>query len=323
MPETLSEAIGSAYDASQGQTATATPTTEGNQVQEQQGASLIDIDAGSPESQGNQQATASAQQVAWELAQGVAPETVIGTMDGKPVTAGEVRDSFFRTQDYTKKTQELSQERTQLQSYVDWYKDAEPYLRGLNSDDPNVRLETVTKLAQSYGVELGGRQRDERGRFASQQQSQDQGLIDLSEFDEGSEAWALANTINQERQERSAMQSKLDAIEQKFEQFTGSVASAYETNQRKAEAEAIASKYQQSGLEGLDVEGALQLVGKPMDVAQAMRLHHYEAVLRHNYALAKGGTPQTVPNEPASGAGQAKGSLRGVGLSAAFDERIR
>ena len=323
MPETLSEAIGSAYDASQGQTATETPT-EGNQGSGQSGASLIDIEAGSPESQGNQQATASAQQVAWELAQGVAPETVIGTMDGKPVTAGEVRDSFFRTQDYTKKTQELSQERTQLQSYVDWYQEAEPYLRGLNSDDPAVRLETVTKLAQSYGVELGGgRQRDERGRFASQQQTQDAGLIDLSQFDEDSEAWALANTINQERQERSAMQSKLDSIEQKFEQFTGSVASAYETNQRRAEADAIASKYQQSGLDGLDVDGALQLVGKPMDVATAMRVHHYEAVLRHNYALAKGGTPQTVPNEPASGAGQQRGSLRGVGLSAAFDERIR
>jgi hypothetical protein len=323
MTETLAGAIESAYDAQQGQTATATPT-EGNQGSETPGASLIDIEDGSSTGEGAQQATASAQQqVAWELAQGVAADTVIGTMDGKPVTAGEVRDSFFRTQDYTKKTQEIAKEREEHQSYKQWYSEAEPYLKGLNSPDPAVRMQTVQQLAQSYGVELGGgRQRDERGRFASQQQ-ESEGLIDLEQFDEDSAEYQLASTINAERQQRSAMQSKLDEISAKFEQFTGSVASAYENNQRKAEAETLAAKYQAAGLDGLDVDGALELVGKPLDVAQAMRLHHYDKIMRHNFALAKGGTPQTVPNEPASSAGPGKGSLRGKSLTASFDERIR
>lgn len=312
--ETLADAIGSAYDAQGSQETAVEETVEST-------GSYIDIEDGSP-SEGEQQGNTSAQQVAWELAQGVAPDQVIGTMDGKPVTAAEVRDSFFRTQDYTAKTQQIASERKELQSYKEWYEGAEPYLRGLNSQNPAEKMEAIQKIAQDYGVDIGGRARDERGRFAAQQEPGD-GLIDLDQYIEGSAEWELASTINDERQRRSGLESRLEELGSKFEQFTGSVASAYEQNQRRSEAEAIAAKYQTSGLSELDIDGALKRVGEPLGVSEAMRLHHYDKIMRHNFNLARAGTPSSVPNEPAASANSNKGSLRGLSLTRAFDERVR
>jgi hypothetical protein len=310
--DTLADRIGSAYDAQE----TSEVSTVEEPTSEAPAASPIGIEDGSP-SQGDQ---GSAQQVALELAETLAPDTVIGTIDGKPVTASEFRDSYMRTQDYTRKTTELAQQRQEAQAYIDWYKANENFIQGLNSPNPDDRKATLEQIAQQFGVELSPRPRDASGRFVAQSQQED--AIDLSQYDENDAAYELASALNQERANRSQLESKLDSLQSSFEKFTNSVTTQVEAQQRQAEVEAIAASWTSHGLQDVDVNGALQLVGKPISTDQAMRLHHFEKLLRHNYNVAK--TPSTpAPNEPAPGSSNGRGSLRGMGLSQAYEERIR
>jgi len=246
-------------------------------------------------------------------------------VDGKPVTAAEVRDGYMRTSDYTKKTQELSAKRKEAEQYEQWYRSSEPYLTGLNSNDPAERAATVQKIAQDFGVELGSqssRQRDERGRYTSAQ-SQDDDLLDLEDFQPGTEEYTAAQRWNNQVVQNRELRDQLKGLQQSFEQFATGVQTTVQQNQQRAEAEAVAQSWTASGLQGIDVDGAMQLVGKPMDVNQALRLHHFEAILRHNHRLAAGGTQTNTPNEPASSAGPGRGSLKGVSLTRAFEERVR
>lgn len=320
MTDTLAERIESAYDAQGGESqASAHTGGEGDG-----GSSLIGIGDGSPSEGAQGEGTPSAkQQVAWELSQGMAPDTVIGMLDGKPVTAAEVRDSYFRESDYHKKTTEIANERKAHEELKRWYEASEPYLTGLNSQNPADRLQAVQAIARDFGVDLGqSRNRDERGRFAASQ-SQDEELYDLDEFAPGTEEYTAALRWNNQVNQNRALQEQVKGLQQSFEQFATGVQTTVERNQQRAEAEAVAQVWTASGLQGIDVDGAMQMVGKPMGVADALRLHHFEAILRHNHRLAAGGAQANTPNEPAASHSPGKGSLHGKSLTQAFDERIR
>lgn len=325
--ETLAERIGSAYDAQMSDDSgesTGGQSTE--TTSETPAISPIGVETGSP-SQGNGENT-SAEQVAWQLAENVRPDMVVGMINGKPVTAAEIKDGYMRTQDYTAKTTEIARQREEAQQYINWYKQNETYIQGLNSPNPEDKRATLLRLAEDFGIDLGSqRARDEQGRFAAQQEQQGQDdLYNLEDFERGSDEYDAALRWNQQVQANRSLRAELDELKNTFQSFTSNVTTQVEMQERMAQATEIATQWSQSGLEGVDVQGAMSLVGKPIDIATAMKLHHWDKVLRHNYNAARGHQPVQahVPNEPAGGAiTTPEGSLRGKSLSQSILERGR
>ena len=257
------------------------------------GPKLIDID-GSPDSSKPEDATkvdfSKQNDPKWTFSETVKPETVVATTpDGQPITAAELRDSYFRTQDYTAKTTEFQEQKKAADAIFDWYKTNETYIMGLNSQDETEKVNTLLKLANDLGIKLPS---------GSQPESQT-GLLNLEDFEHDNDLYNLAAQINAERQTRSAVDKKYSELENKFNQFTNSLSEQVQSREVTAELDSIASSYKSSGLSDVDIDGAKKLLGQPMTAQQPMRLANYERIMKHNIK-AVSSTKKEVPNEPSA-----------------------
>lgn len=250
------------------------------------------------------------QELEWQLAQGLDPNAPIGTLNGEPLTAAQVKDHLMRQADYTRKTQEHAEQRKAYESDLAFIEENREYLQRLQSADVNERRETLLEVAKNLGIDLTPRQRDEQGRFTAQETA-DTELYDLSQFDdpderEGAARWNKLTTTAREANERVA---KLESI---VSQLVNGVTSAHQQQQQTQEAEAIAADWASKGVQNIDTKGALAYVAKGLSMDEAMFLANKSAILAHNAKVAQG-SALAQPNEP--GGLTAKSTFNGQGLS--------
>lgn len=267
---------------------------------------------------GQGQGAAAAGGTAWKLAEGVAPETVVAIgEDGKPITAAEIQRGYLRESDYTRKTQEAAELRRQAEEAIAWARQNEWFLADISSGEPAKVQAAIERIAQASGVSLGqgapgaaGPARGADGRFVSSGQGGEQGglqKIDPAQFvDEAfPQGHPLVHTVNALIDQLNTKDQSIAAIQKEINDFKGGVQQAMAQQQSLAELSNVAHTYEAAGLEGIDLAGAQKLVGQTITPAQAMTLHHFEKILRHNLAVARAGsTAASTPNEPAGVAGQ-------------------
>lgn len=234
----------------------------------------------------------SATEAQLALVEGMSPETVVGTLDGKPITAGEVQRSFLRESDYTKKTQDLAEQRKNVEQVESWIEANRSYLERLDSGDPDQVLAALADIAQARNVQFNqaAKPRDETGRFTKAQP-------DELNPEEWGEARPVVEALNQSN-------ARYAALEKKFDQLMGGLQSVQQQAEQRDAAVTIAHGWKAQGMDA-DVDGALALVGKPMTVEQAMRVHNLETMLRHTHKVAT--AKQEKPNEPGGGAARPAG----------------
>jgi hypothetical protein len=252
----------------------------------------------------------------WELNVGI--DEVIATVDGKPVTAGEVKSGFMRQADYTKKTTELAEYRKQAQDGYDFVEANRPVLERLATNDPAQVKEALLDVAKQYGVDLGsapsGQQRGPNGQFISPQEEENNGLIDLSMYQEDSEAFRLGSALNASMEKNNSLETKLDNFLGQFQQEVASV-------QTSQTAQALASEWAGKGMADVNVDDAIRLVGQPMTVEQAMTMQNFEAIIRHTINVAKSKGNRPIPSEPGVVA-RKPGSFAGMSLSDALESTV-
>lgn len=318
-PNSLAEALESAAGQTGSSQATETPQgTEGQAAAqptppaEGQGGELIGLPKDQPDA-GQQPPSQDSGKI--ELA--VAPDTIVGNLDGKPVTAQEIQQGYLRTADYTRKTQELAAQRAEFQPYVEFIEANHSYLEDFVSGDPGRVKAAILEIAENFGVDLGSRPRTPDGRFASPTSGQQpSGLFDLNDYVEGTPEYESARRANELI---ASQQQAIDALRAEITDFKGGLQSQMEQARTLETAQAIAQQYATSGMDGIDVDAAMKLVGQPKSVEDAMRLHHFEQILRHNARVLEQRF-KAPPNE-AKGASREPGSLAGKSLAQAFDER--
>ena len=326
-PNTLQSAMESAAATMSSTTPTETPASQGQAetqpaaTTEGQGGEFIGIPADQPAAgQETQETPESSGKI--ELA--VSPDTVLGQIDGKPLTAQEVQNGYLRQADYTRKTQETAALKAEVEPYVPFIRENLTYLEDFASGDTTRITSALLDIAKNFNVDLGsaaggGRARGADGRFVAATTPQEaSALFDLSEFEEGSDAWEVAKRSNDAY---TAQAAKVAEIEERLNSFTSGIEQRVSEHTRLTEAAAIGDRWKASGFEGIDTDGAMALVGEPMTVEQAMTIHHFAQILRHNVAVAQKRASAT-PHEP-SGVQREPGSLAGKSLSQAFDERLR
>lgn len=304
----LSEALEAAMPEFRGEEPAATATPEPSSTPE----TGLDLSAFGVETKAEPKAEGEdpPSESKWEVT--LPPDTVVATVDGKPITAAEVEKSFMLQSDYTRKTQEVAEQRREMAQIAEaWETQVLPVMQGLQSEDPQTRKDTLLSLAQSYGIDLGPqRSRGADGRFA-QSEKPDDGMIDLSQFEEGSEAWILAQTANRQTEQLRTMQQHWERQQAESQ-----------TSQTRAEMEAMASSWKATGMDA-DIGAAQALVGKTITPEQAMKLSHWEAVLGHvaskSYELAT----KPKPDEPVGGTkvNGTREDLAGISLSKALGLR--
>lgn len=300
-----------------------TPEGQGGQPAPEQQPQIKPI--GVKDNQEAQQEKPEEGQQPFTLAQGVAPDMVIGTgPDGKPITAAEVSQGYLRQADYTRKTQEMAAFRQKAEPAVQFVTDNWSYIERLSNDNEDVRAEAVLEIAKSNDVDLGKyvanglsqqntRQRDAQGRFVAGQQQQQAGVIDLNQYEEGSEAWELANALNQEREHRAGLETRLDQLGGKLDNFFSAQERQTQQQQARTAMQATAQEWAGAGMQGVDVDAAMALVGQPMTPEGAMIIHHFQMILQHQLAAA-GAMRAQQPNEPGNNPSGQRISPGGMGL---------
>ncbi len=280
---------GSAGSSTEGGAGGEQPGTEGS-------ASFIGIDDsdsgdGGSAGEGGQSDVAAP---SWELA--LAPDAVVATVDGKPLTAAELKDGFLRQRDYTLKTQEASRLREQATEAIEFIEDNAKYIRRIASGDPEQVAVAFIEAAADNGVELvlaGSSRtqgRDSGGRFTKAPTAVD---LDKIKEDEGEDSWAYRMAVqNQE------LAQQLSTMGEKFDKFSSGVERQAASQQAASELSAVASEWRGKGFEA-DVRAAMRLVGQPMSAEHAMYVANLAGLIAHNVKIARGGR---------SPAGSARGS---------------
>lgn len=244
----------------------------------------------------------------WQFAEGVNPDQVIATDDqGQPIKASDVQASYMRQADYTRKTTEMAEFRRTAEPAVEFVQQNMEYIQAFGSGDPAQVKSALEKLAQSYGVELGSPQpgaanRDPSGRFApsgADGAKPGASLIDVSKYDEDSEAHEIAVAHNAQIERNQDLEAKVSEVNSKLDRFLSGVQTRIEQDQTLEKMESVASTWAKGGL-AADVKGAYELVGRPITAEQAMQLHHWERVQEHNYRvmMARGGAQGPAHSEP-------------------------
>ena len=235
-------------------------------------------------------------QAAWELAEGLDPEMVVGKFGDQALTARELQSGYLRQQDYTKKTTELADQRKTQQQAVDFYTENAPDIERLYSPDANVRKEIFLDLAKRFEVDLGGgQQRGADGRYATQAGPEaGDGMLEQirDSYGEDSVEFRVAA-------QNAQLQAQVAELTGQFGQLMTGVQSAQQQQSHREEAERTAAAWRGAGLSDPDVEGAMAFVGKPMTPDQAMWLHNKERIVAHNLRAAQRGGGQ-VPDDPGS-----------------------
>lgn len=295
----------------------ADPVNSGQPAVEAPAPGFVGVDADNPQPVGQPQSDPNdpaAQVGAGKFELSVAPETVLGTIDGKPFTAQEAQSGYMRQADYSRKTAEMATERKQNEPYIAFVQNNVGYIEDIASGDPQRIAAAFREIAEGEGLdaaEIAELLAPGSSRGGGQTQAGGQSRFNLESYEEGSEAWMIAKAANDAL---TAQEDRLAKLEGKLDGFTSGIQSKIEQSQRQGQAEQIAAAWQGAQMQGIDVDGAMALVGKPMSVEQAMRLHHFEQILRHNIAVARNrGTSANPPNEP-NGVPTPAGSARGKSI---------
>jgi len=304
MTETLEAAAASAADSSL-QTTGASDSPGGERTGAAESPQMIGV--------GAERTDQTQTQEPWALAQSLTPETIVGTYEGKPVTAGELKDHLMRQADYTRKAQEVAKQRESYGEAIEFYEGNRQYLERLQSPDPAERAAVLREIAQNFEAEdhlqqmfSGQKQRDEQGRFISRAATD--GRINPDEYDE--DARPLAEAVNAALDEKDNLKGELEQLKGQFQSLIGGLQTAQQQMQAMEAARAIEEGWKAAGLETVDTQAAMQRVGTPLTVEDAMWLANREALLRHNAKVAA--SRPVTPNEP--GASIGRSGISGAGM---------
>lgn len=232
----------------------------------------------------------------WEL--GVEPDLVIGKRaDGTPILAKDAQRMTMFQDDYTRKTQEIATQRQEIeQTWQEFNANYGSYIERITGEDREQAKSALLEIAQTYGIQLEGRARDAGGRFTSSAQP-DAGLIDLSQYEDGSVEWLLANNSNIANQKATELEKKLDG-------FLGQVQTQAEKSKQMTEIQDIAQQW--AAVPDLDTSKAATLIGQQITPQQAMMLANFEALNRYNADVATRKAGLKPPDEPGGRSSHAK-----------------
>lgn len=286
--------------------ATATPP-QALEVEDGGGAPPAAQDDGSSQSGsliGIEGETAGSAKASVELS--VDPAQVVARFGDKDITAAELSERYGQVE-------ELTHFQEQAMPYVEFVENNRSVLQALASGDPATQREALAAVARQFGIQMddpaaSSANRDASGRFAKAPQVAS-GLIDLDAYEEGSEAYDLAQAFNAQAQ-------KTSALEKQMQDFLGNISSQMESQKTKSQIEKIAEEWSGAGLMNLRASDAESLVGKPMTPEIAMKIVHFEDILRHNNQVARKSATQV--SDPAPVREGAVRSLKGVSLEDAM-----
>lgn len=244
----------------------------------------------------------------WQIAEGLDPTQVVATYGDKQLTAAELKDYVMRHADYTRKTQELAEQRKAYESDLQFVDANRDYISRLQSEDVEERRSVLTEIAKNFGVDLNPRPRDEQGRFTQAQGVQD-GLIDPESWDDS--AKPLVNAVNAANQQNASLMNEVQSLKETLNSLMEGVTTAQQHIQLTQEAEAIAAQWKAGGLENVDIQSALAYAQRGLPMKDAMFLANRNAILQHNARVAQSGK-RTVPNEP--GGTQMTPGVNGAGM---------
>lgn len=312
----LSETLASAESS---MSSTEAPTTAA--TQEAPPAGDIATESTQPGLIGVAEEPEAPKQEGFKLADGVTPDYVVAIdPEGKPIKASDVQASFFRQSDYTRKTQEIAAMAKQFPQAAQWFQDntehinaVNPILQALQTGDQQALQAALQPFMDQAGVQ---KPRDAQGRFTKQTEEEE--LYDLDELEPDTLAYQMATRHNALVQRNSQVLAEVQGVKSKLEQFVGNVQNEQQRMQIQSELSSIASGWKAKGFEG-DVSGAAALIGQPIGPNEAMLLHNYEAIMRHNLGL-KG---NSVPSVPAAQQAQPNVSPAGKSLAQFFAETTR
>lgn len=285
--------------------------TDAPQQQQQSQSDPVDAFFGAEPSKtpdGDGEGTPSSSDGKIELA--IDPDTVVGkTADGKPVTAAEVQRSFLREADYTRKTMDIADVRKKAETYDAFVQENGAILADLDSGDEARVMRGLQQIAQARGVQFpaasDGVPRGPDGRFTSRQGEPQFSAIDLDDFVPGTVEYQMAETINHlvDLNQRNPQVAALEAKLAQQEQFFNSLNQGLQESQVRSEMESLAGWWaSEQQFKDADVDGAMKMVGQPINPAQAMQLHHMSKYMKHMLNIARGNTtPPDVFGEPAAG----------------------
>lgn len=281
---------------------------------EQQVRSLSDLGLG--EGEGNQDGEGGGQSQGGDGGQqgsaaplelSVEGSTVIGTVDGNPITAAELKNGYMRHADYTRKTTEIA----------DYRKNAEPALQYIAANmEPLKALDLASQLkergdsegairelrtafglvAKQLGIENAsfddakGRSRDAGGRFTSEGAPESNALLEKlkDEFGEESVQYQQALQID-------ALQKQIEAGNQRWNQFQTGLDQSRARAESRAELDRMHGVWQSKGVAAIDIDKAMSLVGQPISAEMAMQLAGFNQIQDW---LRSGKAAEKRPDEP-------------------------
>lgn len=235
----------------------------------------------------------------FRIADGVAADLVVAFDGEKPVTAQEIKDSFFRQSDYSKKTAEIADTRKQYTRAIEFFEQNEEDIVRLYSHDPQERLAVFEELRERFQIPTP-QARDAAGRYTSSSAREpDAGLIeelDPEDYDESSrpfiERWnAQAVLLKQAL-------GKVNSLEETVGQFSQGFQKTQEQLATVDKMTTIADDWKAKGFADVNTDAAFELVGKPMTPEQAMFVAHLPHLLAHTKRVAQ--MRPATPHEPGS-----------------------
>lgn len=268
----------------------------------------LGFEGADPAAKGDDKGGEPAEPETAKLELAIDPTLVVGKLGDKEITAAELQNAVAAHADVT---------RTRTQ-FADYKKNAEPVLEYIQAnmeplkvlDEASVFAEAgkteeaqaaLVKcfeiVAKQLNVEFkapSGAQRDDKGRFVSGAKDDDL-EAHLAEIEEehgkDSNAYRLAKR-------QVDLDKRLAAQEQSQRDSEARLASAQEAAKARDEVTQWATKWKDQGIEGVNVEAAMNLVGKPMTAAQALQLSNMRPFLTWYAGNAPGSPdrPNTPPN---------------------------
>lgn len=251
-------------------------------------------------------------------------ETIVGEVDGKPVTAAQAAENHLLRSDYTKKTQEFSDFKRNAEPAVQFIHENAHYLKPLGDGAALIEqgdleggrqlaLGALQALAKEYGLDIvaagSERTRAPNGQFAK---SQGEPQLDLEKIKEefGEDSPAYINAVNNE-----ALRKELNEFKAGQEQQKTAATQAQQAAQMQNEVQQVAKLWTDKGVKGIDANKAMSLVGRPMTPEMALQVTHLAQVVE--FMLSK---KSNRPNEP-GGTKAPPTSMEGKGLSDAIRDR--
>lgn len=289
--------------------------------------SLVDLDdqAGKETIAGSGATGQESGAAAFELLLDLPPDTVVASVEGKPLTVGELSKSVMLQSDYTRKTQELSQRATDLDVFANFVDANRAVFEDIDSGDPERITRALIAVGAAHNINLAVRGKN--GRFEAAPGSggseQASAIAEAEQYLED-----MIEEHGEDSREARHAQAALDQLNRmgkiigQLEGAAGRIGQREATERAREQASLLAQYWSERGLNGVDIEGALRLVGSSMSIEHAMLVQNWNTLMRHQFnagANRKAGSGRT-PTEPGS-ASRGAAQLEGKTLGEAFAAR--